>query len=279
MTFSDNLLDPTVNPPKLVQATECTALDPHASVQTFFLIIGNARSGSTLLGSVIDGHPQAIIANETIASSTFWRNTTRAAILAEIQENSRLNRESGRTSEGYSYLVKKRADRSRPVLVMGDKTWNPATLLLHGDHQLLDRLRALLGIPIKIIHAIRNPFDVIATMHARSGATIRNRIAWYFMHCEAVAAIRERMSPEQYLDNYHEDLVLSVDCTLLRLCGFLGLPVIPEHTQAVKELIFVTPKQTRASTLWRPDEVQLVLEGITRFNFLSPYADRLGTTK
>ena len=279
MTFSDSLLDPTVNLPKLVQATECTTLDPHASVQTFFLIIGNARSGSTLLGSVIDGHPEAMVGNETIASSTFWRNATRATILDEIQENSRLNRDVGRFSEGYSYLVKKRADLSCSVSVMGDKTWNPATLLLHGDHQLLDRLRALLGIPIKIIHAIRNPFDVIATMHARSGATIRNRIAWYFIHCEAVAAIRERTSPELYLDSYHEDLVLSVDRTLLRLCGFLGLSVIPEHTQAVKELIFVTPKQTRASALWRPDEVQLVLDGIARFSFLSPYADRLGITK
>ena len=246
--------------------------DPFASVQTFLLIIGNARSGSTLLGSVIDAHPQALIANETTASATFWRDTSRATILGEIQENSRRNREQGRHSEGYSYQVKKEIDSGRPFTVMGDKIWNPATLLLHGDQRLLNRLHEILGIPIKIVHAVRNPFDVIATMHARSGAPIGNRIAWYFMHCEAVAAIRDRLPAELYLDNHHEDLVLSVEQTLERLCGFLGLTAIPEHAQAVKEMVFATPKQTRASALWQPEEVQLVLDGIARFDFLSRYA-------
>ncbi len=110
-----------------------TPPDPFASVQTLLLIIGNARSGSTLVGSVIDAHPQAVVANETTASATFWRDTSRATILGEIQENSRRNRESGRQSEGYTYQVKKEIDSGRSLTVMGDKIWNPATLLLQGS--------------------------------------------------------------------------------------------------------------------------------------------------
>jgi len=122
-----------------------------------------------------------------------------------------------------------------------------------------------------------NPFVSVQTFllnigNARSGAPIGNRIAWYFMPCEAVAAIRDRLPAELYLDNHHEDLVLSVEQTLERLCGFLGLPAVPEHAQAVKEMVFATPKQTRASALWQPKEVQLVLDGIARFDFLSRYA-------
>jgi len=44
-----------------------TPPDPFTSVQTFLLIIGNARSGSTLVGSVIDAHPQAVIAKNAVA--------------------------------------------------------------------------------------------------------------------------------------------------------------------------------------------------------------------
>ena len=122
-----------------------------------------------------------------------------------------------------------------------------------------------------------NPFGSVQTFlliigNARSGASVRNRIAWYFMHCEAVAAIRDRLSAELYLDNHHEDLVLSVEQTLERLCGFLGLAATPEKAQAVKEMVFATPKQVRASALWQPEEVLLVLDGIARFNFLSRYA-------
>jgi hypothetical protein len=108
--------------------------------------------------------------------------------------------------------------------------------------------------------------------NARSGAPIGNRIAWYFMDCEAVAAIRDRLSAELYLESHHEDLVLSVEQTLERLCVFFGLPAIPEHAQAVKEMVFATPKQTRASALYQPEEVQLVLDGIARFDFMSQYA-------
>ena len=119
-----------------------------------------------------------------------------------------------------------------------------------------------------------NPFVSVQTFlliigNARSGAPIGNRIAWYFMHCEAVAATRDRLSAELYLDNHREDLVRSIEQTLERLCGFLGLPAVPEHAQAVKDMVFATPKQTRASALWQPEEVQLVLDGIARFDFLS----------
>ena len=47
-------------------------------------------------------------ANETTASVTVWRDTSRATILGEIQENFRRKRESGRHFEGYTYQIKKR---------------------------------------------------------------------------------------------------------------------------------------------------------------------------
>ena len=49
-----------------------------------------------------------------------------------------------------------------------------------------------------------------------------------------ISAHRRSLPAELYLDNHHEDLVLSVEQTLKRLCGFLGLPAMPEHAQAVK---------------------------------------------
>ena len=33
-------------------------------LRCFVLIVGNARSGSTLLGAALDGHPRAIVDNE-----------------------------------------------------------------------------------------------------------------------------------------------------------------------------------------------------------------------
>jgi len=244
----------------------------YAELNCFVLIVGNARSGSTLLGAVIDAHPHALVANESSASVNFWRDTNRQEILDEIRRNSEGNRASGRPSAGYGYLIAKKMAGDFGIRVMGDKIWNPATLLLHGDHGLLGWLTDTLGVPIKIVHAIRNPFDVVATMHAKSRAPIRDRIAWYFMHCDAVQAIREHNRSAGYLDVHHEGLIASPDRTIANLCDFLELDHDREHVQACKGLLFDQPRQTRFDVQWDAADIERVVAGMARHDFLARYA-------
>jgi hypothetical protein len=241
------------------------------SLRSFVLIVGNSRSGSTVLGSVIDAHPHAIIANETWSSANFWRGADRQSILEEICKNSENNYSTGRMSEGYSYSIEQEKSGPDDVLVMGDKIWNPTTLMLHGNYPLLARLQNTLGCPVQIIHAIRNPFDVIATMHTRSSAPVRDRILWYFMHCDAVCAIRDSHEDCRVLDVHHEDLILSSPDTIARLCDFLALEQSEAHRNACKKLLFSTPKTTRSSIEWAGDDIDMVLQKMEQYNFLSKY--------
>lgn len=244
-----------------------------SSLQCFTLIIGNARSGSTVLGSVIDAHPSAIIANETTSSANFWRDLNRQTILEEICRNSEKNNSSGRISEGYSYSIKQNNFNVDDITVMGDKAWNPSTLLLHGDYALLARLESTLAVPIRIIHAIRNPFDVIATMHTRSTAPVRDRILWYFMHCDAVCAIRDYHRDVRFLDVHHEDLILNPNNTLIKLCDFLGMEVTESHIKACEELLFPTPKMTRSTIKWNKEDKDMVLQKMSQYDFLAMYSE------
>jgi hypothetical protein len=158
------------------------------------------------------------------------------------------------------------------VRIAGDKVWNPATLLLHGDHGLIPSLEERLGVPVRIVHAIRDPFDTIATMHRRSGASVADRIRWYFIHCEAAAAIRERMSDGRFFDSHHADLLASPAVELERLCGFLGVSVDTEHVTAVARVLFDRPRRTRDGAAWRAADIEAVRAGIARFPFLARYA-------
>lgn len=241
-------------------------------VSRFVLIVGNARSGSTLLGAVLDGHPRVVIANESASSMALWRDLSGEQILADVLDNATLNAASGRPSEGYSYQIGPPPAAKPALSVAGDKVWNPATLLLHGNHELIPSLEARLGVPLAIIHAVRDPFDVIATMHARSGAPVADRVRWYFMHCEAVAAIQERLPPDCFLVSHHEDLLADPPAALARLCGFLQLPVDPGHVAAVQSRLFARPRRTRDGVAWHAADVAAIREGIDRFAFLSRYA-------
>jgi len=246
-----------------------TSLD---HLHRFALIVGNARSGSTLLGAVLDGHPRAVIANESASSMALWRDLSAAQILADVLDNAARNAATGRPSEGYSYQIGPPPATKPALLVAGDKVWNPATLILHGNHDLIPSLETRLGVPMAIIHAIRDPFDVIATMHARSGAPVADRIRWYFMHCEAAAAIRDRLPADRFLDSHHEDLLADPPAAIERLCGFLHLPLDPGHVAAVQARLFARPRRTRSTVDWQEADVAAIRAGIARFAFLSRYA-------
>lgn len=242
---------------------------PH--LDGFVLVIGNARSGSTVLGAVLDAHPAMVVANETQASATLWRGLDRTAILGELHGNAAHAAATGRQSEGYSYQIGPGPDAKAEVRVVGDKIWNPATLLLHGDHGLIPSLEERLGVPVRIIHAIRNPFDTIATMHRRSGASLANRTRWYFMHCDAAAAIAERLPGDRYIESHHDDLLATPAVEIERLCSFLGLPLDHDHVAAVLNVLFERPRRTGTTAPWSAADEAAVRAGIARFPSLSRY--------
>jgi len=240
----------------------------------FVLIVGNARSGSTLLGSIIDAHPNVIIANETFASATFWRSLSRHDILDEIYVNSQKSRASasGRLSEGYDYSIQQSSTGNADVLVMGDKIWNPVTLLLHGDYSLIARLEESINVPIKIIHAIRNPLDVIATMHLRSKAPIGDRILWYFMHCDAVCAIYDHCRDSNFMNIQHENLIEAPDTAISKICDFIGVKPEIYPINSCKSILFDKPRKTRFKINWYKNDIEEIFHRMSQYSFLQNYA-------
>ncbi len=248
------------------------SMEPFPGLAGFVLIVGNARSGSTLMGAVLDGHPRMVIANETSASATFWRGLDGREILREVWDNAERNAGQGRPSEGYSYQIGPPPSQKRDVVVAGDKIFNPATLLLHGDYGLIPSLEERLVVPVRLIYAIRNPFDTIATMHRRSGAPLADRIRWYFIHCEAAEALRARLPPDRFLESHHDDLLANPDDELARLCGFLRVGIDDDHRRAVRSALFASPRRTRSQVAWGHADVGAVQAGIERFACLARYA-------
>lgn len=248
-----------------------TAVDPLATVTGFVLIVGNARSGSSLVGAVLDAHPAAVVANETEGSVNLWRKHTGPEILRLIYDMAARNAAAGRPSEGYRYQIGPPPGAKTELRLMGDKTWNPALLMLHGNPRLLPSLEERLGMPVRLVHAIRNPFDTIATMHRRSGASLEDRTRWYFMHCDAAAALQARLPANRFLDSHHADLLADPAGELRRLCGFLGLPACDDQRAAVTRLLYDRPRSTADSVPWTAGQIEAVSSRMAGFDFLHRY--------
>lgn len=238
-------------------------------LEKYVLVIGNSRSGTTIVGSILDSHPQMICGNETASSASFWRGSTLETITAEIEENSSRNAQLGRPSEGYQYAIGS-APKSQ-ITVLADKIWNPAVLLLAGDRRLLSRLRTTMGVPISLIHCVRNPFDTISTMHRKSAATLRDRLRWYFMHCDAIQVIIERQE-EPIFEIHNEDVVSHAEDTSRGLFDWLGYPSSAQHLSNIRARVSETYNASRHSVVWTDDLIREVECRASGFPFLSRYA-------
>jgi hypothetical protein len=149
--------------------------------------------------------------------------------------------------------------------------WNPATLLLHGDHGLLPRLEESLGVPVYLLHVLRDPFDVVATMCRRSGAPVRDRLRWTAMFWEAARALEERLPAERFRTVWLEDLVEDVDGVLGETCRWLGVPCGDDFRAACRAKVFSAPKRTRDDIRWKADDVEWMRERARAFPFLDRY--------
>jgi len=212
----------------------------------FVLIVGNARSGTTIVGSIVDSHPNMICANESASSAVFWRGRDRAEIIAEIKDNSARNAAEGRQSSGYHYAIP--TPEKADIHVYADKCFNPALLLLAGDRGLIDRLSDTMQCPVTLIHCARNPFDVIATMHRRSGASLQDRTRWFFMHCDAAMNLIDRGHLEFVVRS--EGLIAEPRKLPDLLFQYLGFPTGPAHLDRIASVVSKTPNHTRNEIKW-----------------------------
>ena len=234
-------------------------------------MVGSARSGTTLVGAIVDSHARMICANETSASVNFWRGWSAREIVEEIVANSAANYAAGRTSEGYSYAIETDHKDSSEITVIGDKVWNPAVLLMAGQRDLLAGLERLMRCPLALLHCVRNPFDVIATMHRRSGASLRDRMRWYTIQCEAIQMIVER-SEFPILLVRHEDLIADPSVVSGQIFEWLGFPTSEEHLSRIQRKVYTRPNKSRLTVNWPSEIIGEVAALTSRFPYLARYS-------
>ena len=211
-----------------------------------------------------------ICANESQASGLFWRGYDRDTILDEIVRNSELNYALGRQSSGYVYRIETPKKDRFSLKVAADKIWNPALLLLAGQHDLLSTLSARLECRVALVNCVRNPFDVLATMNRRSSASLENRLRWYRMHCEATQMLIDR---DEYpiLTIRHEELVAHPNRAAASLFQWLGSSADESVLNAMERVIFRDVRKSRMDVIWPTETVDRVMALIDDFPFLHGY--------
>ena len=250
--------------------------------ETFCFFVGYPRSGHSLVGSLIDAHPDAALAHEQDALKYVHKGLGREELFALLLDNSRRTGRKGRSQTGYSYVVAGQYQgRERELKVIGDKRGGNSSRWLRDRPQLLEHLQHMLYEKLRIVHISRNPFDNIATMayrHAKgrsermSEAVLRQEKANYMSLARTVEETRSRVRKEELHPLALEDLLRDPGTELPKLLDFLDLEKEEAHLEACCELLYSEPSRSRDRFHWPEDLVEEVLTEIRGMPFLAPYS-------
>ena len=244
-----------------------------ASVEGFCIFVGYPRSGHSLLGSLLDAHPEMVIAHELDVLRLVAAGWSRGAICSRILSHDATFTASGRQWFGYDYRVPDQwQGRVTRLRVIGDKKGGKTTERLGARPDLLERLRRTVAVPVRLLHVVRSPFDNITTMARRSGQTLERAAQRYFDLCATVARVKEEVPETDVLDVRHEAFVADPRAHLARACRFLGVDASDAYLDACTGAVFSAPHQTRADLTWDPSFVDHVAAQAARYEFLSGYA-------
>ncbi|MGH8824409.1 MAG: sulfotransferase family protein [Jiangellaceae bacterium] len=252
-----------------------------STVRSFLLFVGHPRSGHSLVGVLLDAHPNVLVAHELdvlrYVEAGFGRE--QLFVLLRRQQQARAAR-GGVKSADYAYAVPGQwQGRYRRLEVIGDKKGGKSTLRIGDRPELLDRLASTVAVPLKVIQVVRNPYDNIATMHRRAPrASLADHVDRYFRMAAIADTVRARIPDEDYCEIHLEDLIADPAGTLTGLCSFLDVPAEPDYLEACASIVLPAPRQTRATVAWTPELRATVEARMVDHPALARYLDTADAT-
>ncbi|MEM7721274.1 MAG: sulfotransferase [Pseudomonadota bacterium] len=272
------------------------------AARSFVQFAGWPRSGHSLVGALIDAHPQAAIAHELDTMGLFHKGIAARRLPALCLWNTSGFTQDGRWWNGFRYDAQTGSHGvTTPLRVIGDKKGDWATRWVLHMPDTLDRLARESPLRPRWILVTRHPADNIATMSLRrsklydrlrievSGSfddALRkaqadgditsqaddDMIADYSRLARGVAQIKARTDPADWIEIVYEDLAHTPAAQLTRLEDFLGLDPDPNWQKAAAAMIRPSRRNSRDLLHWSEAQRAAVAEIISSHDFLEPYA-------
>ena len=247
------------------------------------MFVGYPRSGHSLVGSLLDAHPNIIIGHELNALKLFKQGVNPREIYYSLLQNSRRKATEGRQETGYSYEVSNQWQGTfQSLKVIGDKKGSGTSRVISEHPEILNTLSHKLDVPVKFIHVTRNPYDNISTIVSmaylnkpelyRKKPDLTYGINAYFTKCETIVYLKKQISESDILDVRHESLIDDPKTVLGKICDFLEIETNNNYLDDCASIVFKSPKKTRFNYDWSDELINKVKNKIDQYEFLQGYS-------
>ena len=270
------------------------------NVELCLLTVGYSRSGSSLLGQLLNAHPEMVIAHAAhlvprLHHPRCLPHGGRGRITRMILDRDRWFRQRQYQSHGYSYAVKGQWQGSCARLrVIGDKAAYNTVRALYRRPDLLESLRRRIRAPLRVLFMCRNPYDMVAShrlnrLRDRHGAAIPALRDYRPTDAErpefgqtGIPRILKDVSDmlievlpmfrkEDVLPVFHEDFIASPREKLREICSFCGVESTEEYLDACMAVVLPSPHRTRFKVRWSEAQKAEVAATIERYPWFEGY--------
>jgi len=241
-------------------------------IKAFCLFVGYPRSGHSVVGAVLNAHRDAVIAHELNAPPLILAGCTREDLYARILARAAWYNLRGNTSN-YVYQVPGQwQGRFAALRVIGDKRGGAVTRCLAANPDFFQRVRALVGVPLRLVHVVRNPFDNIGAISIAEALSLADSIEFYFAHCQTTSRLDAVCAPRELITVHHEAMVRAPSAVVTDLCRFLDLECYPRYLEDCSRVVFKRPTYTRQLVGWSAAQIRDVERRARAFSFLEGYS-------
>ncbi len=250
-----------------------------ASVHTYVMFVGVGRSGTTLVGALLDAHPRTVIARQQNTLKYLYP-FSRQRIFRLLQKNSADQARRGWPGGGgYRYSVPESFQGTcGEIEVIGDKSRSAqAVEWLSGRPDLLARLSRATRCRIVMLHVIRNPFDTIARRSLVRQVSLRKISREYFSLTDRLQDVLRRLETEKVpgvirVPVHLEDLINNPARELTAVCASLGIKPTRSWLENCSAIIHSRPKRARELVCWPPQLLEEIQQKIDDVPWLSRYS-------
>ncbi|XP_065920294.1 uncharacterized protein [Dysidea avara] len=278
-------------------------------VKSFVFFLGHPHSGHSIVGSVLDSHPHIVMAHEEhVFNRKYPMHCNKSCMFNNLWKNSyeschgRGLRTEEADSKGYSLAIKGlyQGVYKSYIDVIGDKSGGGSAKLLKDIpkqwESVYKKLKSVVGVPVKAIHVIRNPYDNIASVilytlsnreqsqnvtitNLKSGnnndyeislTIINHKITEYFTIYQAIEDAKKKYNLD-VLEMHGIDLITQPKKIIMELFEFLNVDCSDHFLAVCEEQVYTKESKSRYKIKWEDEHLSIIQENIQKFGNLRRY--------
>jgi hypothetical protein len=249
------------------------------NIKYYLSFIGWGRSGNSLVGALLNYHPNIYIKNEfspfvRLRLNKFPDFKNEDEIFNLIMEKLRKKRWTYQYWGGFTHPQFKGMKKGE-VQVIGGKKGGFTSNILNNNPELFNRLYDnIITTPSKFIHVQRNPYDNITTYITKkkehgNPMSPERLIHIYFEQAESVKKV---LAERDTITVRLEDLIKNTEKEVQRLCDHLDIKTYPKYLNHCRKIVWNKPRQTRFKVnFWTNEMKKRVSENMKKYEFMDGY--------